>query len=72
MKIRKTTKLQTYKKTFICFHYYNIKTILDKYIMDELTGLISPELEIKLKTHLVTNSIKLCILTPCFGDICHV
>ena len=28
-------------------------------------------LEVKLQEYVSKNKVKLCILTPCFGDICH-
>ena len=33
--------------------------------------MINPLLEVKLQEYTSKNKVKLCILTPCFGDICH-
>lgn len=33
--------------------------------------MINPLLKVKLQEYTSKNKVKLCILTPCFGDICH-
>tara|TARA_Y100000361_G_scaffold2559_1_gene2214 strand:- start:15529 stop:16389 length:861 start_codon:yes stop_codon:yes gene_type:complete len=33
---------------------------------------LSPDFEEKIKTYINNNKLQLIILTPCFGDICHV
>ena len=33
--------------------------------------MINPSLNEKLQEYISKNNVKLCILTPCFGDICH-
>ena len=39
--------------------------------MNDISDIIPLELQVKLKEYLSINTVNICILTPCFGSICH-
>ena len=41
--------------------------------MTDFRDIISNETSVKLSNYITNNkNTKICVLTPCFGDICHI